>query len=46
MFNTNGVPTVWVFLALGVVLVLVFVKVLFINKRRPRQSGDTDSWSG
>ena len=46
MFNTNGVPTVWAFLALGVVLVLVFVKLLFINKRRPRQPADIDSWSG
>ena len=45
VFN-NSVPTVWVFLALGVVLALVFVKLLFINRRRPRQPGDIDSWSG
>jgi hypothetical protein len=46
MFSTNGVPTVWGFLLIAGVLVIVFVKLLFIDKRRPRQPGGADSWSG
>ena len=47
MFNTNGVPTVWVFLALGVVLVLVFVKVLFgsLNQSLMAQPDTGAAWS-
>jgi hypothetical protein len=46
MWNSNGVPTIWGFLLLGVVLVIVFVKLLFVDKRRPREPGSIDSWSG
>jgi hypothetical protein len=46
VFNSNGVPTVWGFLVIIGVLVIVFVKVLFVDKRRPRQPGGIDSWSG
>lgn len=42
----NGVPTVWGFLLLGGIVLVVLLKVLVIDKRRPLRPGGIDSWSG